>query len=51
MRNIFLVGKHKASKFHYFIETLYDEFNIDKVEYIQDDLPDNEIGVLFEHKE
>jgi hypothetical protein len=34
VKNIFLIGKYKASKFQYFIETLYDEFPLSQVHYI-----------------
>jgi len=51
VKYIFLVGKYKASKFSYFIESLYDEFDLTQVQYIKDDLPGNEIGVLMAHKE
>lgn len=51
VKNIFLVGKYKASKFQYFIETLYDEFPVQQVQYIWDDVPGNEIGVLRKYKE
>jgi hypothetical protein len=51
VKYIFLVGKYKPSKFQYFIETLYDEFPLTQVQYIKDDLPENEIGVMMKHKE
>ena len=51
VRNIFLVGKYSQSSFNYFIESLYDEFCFNTVQYISDDSPNNEAGLLFRHRE
>ena len=50
VRNVFLVGKYSASSFNYFIESLYDEFCFNTVQYISDDSPNNEAGLLFRHR-
>ena len=50
VRNVFLVGKYAPSSFNYFIESLYDEFIFNTIQYIVDDSPNNEAGVLFKHR-
>ena len=50
VRNVFLVGKYAATSFNYFIESLYDEFSFHTVQYISDDSPNNEAGLLFRHR-
>ena len=48
---MFLVGRYTAAAFTYFIESLYDEFSFQTVQYISEDQPNNEAGILFRHKE
>ena len=50
VRNVFLVGKYAPTSFNYFIESLYDEFCFNTVQYISDDSPNNEAGLLFRHR-
>ena len=50
VRNVFLVGKYAPTSFNYFIESLYDEFCFNTVQYISDDSPSNEAGVLFKYR-
>ena len=37
IRNVFLVGRYTPAAFTYFIESLYDEFSFQTVQYIQED--------------
>lgn len=50
VRNVFLVGKYASTSFNYFIESLYDEFCFNTVQYISDDSVSNEAGLLFKHR-
>ena len=51
VRNVFLVGRYQSSAFNFFIESLYDEFSFQTVQYIHEDQPNNEAGILFRHRE
>ena len=51
MRNIFLVGKYSPTSFNYFIESLYDEFCFNTVQYVSDESRNNEAGILFRHRQ
>lgn len=50
VRNVFLVGKYAPTSFNYFIESLYDEFCFNTVQYISDESPNNEAGLLFKYR-
>lgn len=50
MRHVFLIGNYDSKKFNHFIEDLYTEFSFKTIQFIQDDVPKNEAGVLFKYK-
>jgi len=51
VRNVFLVGGYSPESFSTFIEKMYGEFTFASIDYISDDSPDNEAGILFKYKE
>lgn len=50
VRHVFLIGKYEASKFNHFIEDILTEFSFKTVQYIQDEVPKNEGGILFKYR-
>jgi mannose-1-phosphate guanylyltransferase len=50
IRNIFFIGNYDPKKFNYFIDDLLSEFSFQSIEFIQDDIPKNEAGVLFKYR-
>ncbi|CDW73894.1 adp-glucose pyrophosphorylase family protein [Stylonychia lemnae] len=51
VQNVFLVGKYDPKKFTYFIDEILSQFSFKSVQYIHDDVPKNEIGVLFKYRD
>ena len=49
--NVFLLGKYDEQKFNHFIEDMLIEFSFRSIQYIFDEVPRNEGGVLFTHKD
>lgn len=50
VQHVFLVGKHDSKKFDHFIDDLLTEFSFKTIQFINDDIPKNEAGVLFKYK-
>ena len=51
MQHVFLIGKYDPKKFTHFIDDLLTEFSFKTIQFIQDDTPKNEFGVLFKYRE
>lgn len=50
VQHVFLVGKYDPKKFSHFIDDILSEFSFKTVQYIYDDVPKNEVGVIFKHR-
>jgi hypothetical protein len=50
VQHVFLVGKYDEKKFSNFIDDILSEFSFKTVQYIQDQVPKNEVGVLFRYR-
>ena len=46
-----MIGRHDEKKFAHFIDDLLTEFSFKTVQFIYDDIPKNEAGVLFKYKD
>lgn len=51
VQHVFLVGRHDAKKYAHFIDDLLTEFSFKTIQFVTDDVPRNEAGVLFKHKD
>jgi len=51
VQHVFLVGRHDAKKYAHFIDDVLTEFSFKTIQFISDDVPKNEVGVLFKHKD
>jgi NDP-sugar pyrophosphorylase family protein len=47
---VFLVGKHDPKKFSHFIDECLTEFSFKTIQFISDDVPKNEAGVLLKYR-
>ena len=50
VRHVFLVGKHDPKKFSHFIDECLTEFSFKTIQFISDEIPKNEAGVLFKYR-
>ena len=50
VRHVFLIGKYDSKKFKQFIDDILTEFSFKTIQYIQDEIPKNEGGVLFKYR-
>lgn len=50
VRNVFMIGNYDPKKFTHFIEDLLAEFSFQTIQFIQDDIPKNEAGVIFKYR-
>jgi hypothetical protein len=48
---VFLVGKHDPKKFSHFIDECLTEFSFKTIQFITDEIPKNEAGVLFKYRQ
>ena len=48
---MFLVGRHDPKKFAHFIDDLLTEFSFKTIQFVHDDVPKNEAGVIFKYKD
>lgn len=51
MRHVFLVGKNDPKKFSHFIDECLTEFSFKTIQFISDEIPKNEAGVLFKYRQ
>lgn len=51
VRHVFLVGKHDPKKFSHFIDECLTEFSFKTIQFISDEIPKNEAGVLFKYRQ
>eukprot|EP00347_Sterkiella_histriomuscorum_P012773 403367277 len=51
VQHVFLIGKYDPKKFYHFVDDVLSEFSFKTIQYIQDDTPKNEAGVLFKYRE
>jgi len=50
VQHVFLIGKYDPKKFNHFIDDLLTEFSFKTIQFIQDETPKNEGGVIFKYK-
>lgn len=51
VQHVFLIGRHDEKKFAHFIDDLLTEFSFKTIQFINDEVPKNEAGVLFKYKD
>ncbi len=51
MRHVFLVGKNDPKKFSHFIDECLTEFSFKTIQFISDEIPKNEAGVLLKYRQ
>lgn len=48
---MFLVGRHDAKKYAHFVDDLLTEFSFKTIQFVNDDVPKNEAGIIFKYKD
>jgi hypothetical protein len=51
VRHVFLVGKNDPKKFSHFIDECLTEFSFKTIQFISDEIPKNEAGVLLKYRQ